>query len=198
MKIIGITGGVGSGKSEVLNLLKQEYNAHIIIADKVAHELMEPKAASYEAIVKEFGKEILKEDGTIDREILGGIVFGDKEKLNVLNKITHKAVDCEIIERIHRIEETQKNPLIICEAALLVGAEYEHLFEQLWYIYTKEEVRYERLRNSRGYTDEKISQMIKNQNSEEEFQKAATHVIDNSGSIDDTRRQMEDILQKCK
>lgn len=196
MKMIGITGGVGSGKSEVLKVLKEDYHAHIIMADQVAHELMEPGKASYDGIRKAFGEEVLNEDGTIHRETLGKIVFQEKEKLEQLNSITHIAVDHEILKRISRIKKTERNPLIVCEAALLVGAEYESLFEQLWYVYAKEEIRYERLRNSRGYTDEKICQMMKNQKSEEEFQKAATHVIDNSGNLEETKRQIKDILAK--
>ena len=177
--IIGITGGVGSGKSEVLNILKEDYKADIIIADQVAHELMEPGAVSYNGIVEYFGKTILKEDKTIDRGILGEIVFQNPEKLQKLNQITHKNVDKEILKRI---------------AALLVGAEYESLFQQLWYIFTRENIRFERLKKSRGYSDEKIRQMISSQKSEEEFKRQATHLIDNSGKIEDTRRQIMEIL----
>ena len=93
MKIIGITGGVGSGKSEILNILKNDYQAKIIQSDHVAHELMVPGAKSYGAIVQAFGNEILNEDQTINRPILGEIVFHDETKLSLLNSITHKNVD---------------------------------------------------------------------------------------------------------
>lgn len=196
MKIIGITGGVGSGKSEVLGILEKEYNAKIIIADQVAHEMMEPGAASYDGIIEAFGKEILREDAGIDRRILGEIVFHDKEKLKKLNEITHGNVDKEIMRRIDEAQKENPEVLLIIEAALLVNAEYEKRFQQLWYIYTDEKVRYERLKKSRGYTDEKIRQMIRNQKSEQQFLDAATHRINNSGSLEDTRRQIRQIFDK--
>ena len=196
MKIIGITGGVGSGKSEILNILEEEYGAKIIIADQVAHRLMEPDGKSYEGIVRAFGKGIVKADGFIDREVLGSIVFCSERKLRILNEITHKNVDEEILRQMEAIKEMDPDSLIVCEAALLVGAEYEKRFDQLWYIYTREEIRFQRLKASRGYSDRKIRQMIESQKSEEEFKEAATHVIDNSGEIEETKRQIQEILGK--
>lgn len=194
MKIIGITGGVGSGKSEILNILENDYHAKIIQSDHVAHELMAPGAKSYDAIVQSFGKEILNEDQTINRPILGEIVFHNEEKLSLLNSITHKNVDEEIISRIDEYRKEEPEGMIVIESALLVGAEYEKKFDQLWYIYTREEVRYERLKASRGYSDEKIAQMIAKQQSEEEFKSMASHIIDNSGDLEDTRAQIKKIL----
>nr|WP_288452299.1 dephospho-CoA kinase [uncultured Anaerostipes sp.] len=194
MKIIGITGGVGSGKSEILNILENEYGARIIIADLVAHKLMEPDGISYKGIVKAFGKGIVKADGFIDREVLGSIVFCSERKLKILNEITHKNVDAEIMRQIEEIRKEDPNALVVCEAALLVGAQYESLFDQLWYIYTKEEIRFRRLKASRGYSDRKIRQMMESQKTEEEFKAAATHVIDNSGDLEETRRQIREIL----
>lgn len=194
MRIIGITGGVGSGKSEILNILKNDYQAEVMMADLVAHELMVPGARSYAAIVKAFGTEILNEDQTINRGKLGSIVFADQEKLRQLNRITHQNVDDEILNRVDQIKEKKPDGLLVIEAALLVGAAYEKKLDQLWYIYTKEDIRFQRLKASRGYSDEKICQMIKNQKSEEEFKKAATHVIDNSGDLKKTKEQIEKIL----
>lgn len=194
MKIIGITGGVGSGKSELLNILEHDHHAKIIQSDHVAHELMAPGARSYDAIIEAFGREILNEDQTINRPALGEIVFHDKEKLSLLNGITHKNVDEEILSRIERFNQKEPEGLLVIESALLVGAEYEKKFDQLWYIYTREEVRYERLKASRGYSDEKIKQMINKQQSEEEFKRLASHVIDNSGNLEETRAQIQKIL----
>lgn len=195
MKIIGITGGVGSGKSEILKILKEDYQAEVIMADSVAHELMEPGAVSYTGIVQAFGTEILKEDQSIDRQKLGGMVFADQKKLGQLNKITHGNVDREILSRIQRIQNNDSHCLLVIETALLVGASYEQSFDQLWYVFARENLRFERLKGSRGYSDEKIRQMIQNQRSEEEFKKAATHIIDNSGTIEQTREQIHRILR---
>lgn len=194
MKIIGITGGVGSGKSEILNILENDYHAKIIQSDHVAHELMAPGAKSYDAIVASFGNGILNEDQTINRPVLGKIVFQDEAKLSLLNSITHKNVDEEILARIDQFGKEESEGLVVVESALLVGAGYEKKFDQLWYIYTREEVRYERLKASRGYSDEKIKQMIEKQQSEEEFKAMASHVIDNSGTLEDTKAQIVKIL----
>ncbi len=194
MKIIGITGGVGSGKSEVLNILENDYHAKIIQSDHVAHELMVPGAKSYDAIVYAFGNKILNDDQTINRPALGEIVFHDETKLSLLNSITHKNVDEEILARIDAFGKEEPDGLVVVESALLVGAGYEKKFDQLWYIYTREEVRYERLKASRGYSDEKIAQMIAKQQSEEQFKSMASHVIDNSGDLADTKAQIAKIL----
>ena len=194
MKIIGITGGVGSGKSEVLNILENDYHAKIIQSDHVAHELMVPGAKSYDAIVYAFGNKILNDDQTIKRPALGEIVFHDETKLSLLDSITHKNVDEEILARIDAFGKEEPDGLVVVESALLVGAGYEKKFDQLWYIYTREEVRYERLKASRGYSDEKIAQMIAKQQSEEQFKSMASHVIDNSGDLADTKAQIAKIL----
>ena len=194
MKIIGITGGVGSGKSEVLNILENDYHAKIIQSDHVAHELMVPGAKSYDAIVYAFGNKILNDDQTINRPALGEIVFHDETKLSLLDSITHKNVDEEILARIDAFGKEEPDGLVVVESALLVGAGYEKKFDQLWYIYTREEVRYERLKVSRGYSDEKIAQMIAKQQSEEQFKSMASHVIDNSGDLADTKAQIAKIL----
>lgn len=194
MKIIGITGGVGSGKSEVLNILENDYHAKIIQSDHVAHELMVLGAKSYDAIVYAFGNKILNDDQTINRPALGEIVFHDETKLSLLNSITHKNVDEEILARIDAFGKEEPDGLVVVESALLVGAGYEKKFDQLWYIYTREEVRYERLKASRGYSDEKIAQMIAKQQSEEQFKSMASHVIDNSGDLADTKAQIAKIL----
>lgn len=155
---------------------------------------MVPGAKSYDAIVQAFGNEILNEDQTINRPILGEIVFRDETKLSLLNSITHKNVDEEILSRIDQFGKEEPEGLLVIESALLVGAGYEKRFDQLWYIYTREEVRYERLKASRGYSDEKIKQMIEKQQKEEEFKSMASNIIDNSGDLEDTKAQIVKIL----
>lgn len=194
-KVIGITGGVGSGKSEVLNILKNDYGAGLIEADRVAHELMEPGAVNFEALVKQFGEQILTEQGSIDRAALGATVFGDEEKLKLLNSLTHPNVVNEIEHRMDVMEKDSRIRFIVYEAALLTGAEFEQRFDQLWYVFAREELRFQRLKEGRGYSDEKTASMIKSQPGEDSFRTAATHVIDNSGSLHETRQQIADILR---
>ncbi|MDD3745444.1 MAG: dephospho-CoA kinase [Anaerostipes sp.] len=194
-KIIGITGGVGSGKSEVLRILKEDFQAKIIIADQVAHDLMEPGNVNYKGIVAEFGTEILLEDKKISRKALGQIVFHNKEKLQRLNQLTHPNVDRQIQEIMKEAREEDCH-LIVCEAAILVGAGYEAMFDELWYIFTREEVRRERLKASRGYSDEQIDAMLSNQTSEEEFKRIADVVIDNSDTLERTKEQIRNRVHK--
>ncbi|MDE6957927.1 MAG: dephospho-CoA kinase, partial [Lachnospiraceae bacterium] len=99
MKIIGITGGIGSGKSKVLSYLEETYKAPAYEADKVAHKLQEPGQTCYKKIVASFGEEVLKEGGDVDRKKLGEIVFADAKRRSVLNEIVHPAVKCYIRER---------------------------------------------------------------------------------------------------
>ena len=132
-------------------------------------------------------------DGELNRPVLSSIVFQDADKLEMLNKIVHPQVKVEVNRQI--IEEQKKDtPLFVIESALLPESGYEDVCEEMWYIYTKEAVRRERLKASRGYSDERITRMIASQNSEEMFRKACTYVIDNSGNFKDTEKQIGEIL----
>ncbi|MCI5952172.1 MAG: dephospho-CoA kinase [Anaerostipes sp.] len=194
MKVIGVTGGVGSGKSVILSILEKEYGAQTILADLVAHDLMEPGAKSYMEIVETFGDSILQEDGAIDRQKLGSIVFADEKKLEQLNGITHPNVKEEIKRRIAKIRKKGEASMIVLEAALLIESGYEDIYDELWYIYVNRETRYERLKEGRGYTREKTDSIMNNQLSEEEFRAHAQVIIDNSYDIEQTKKQIHEIL----
>ena len=219
--ILGITGGVGCGKSTVLDILEKDYGAYVIQADIVAHELMQPGQTSYKAIVEHFGQEILDTDGYIDRKALGAIVFADEEKLALLNSLTHPAVKEEIRKRIYRelyaavdqeliqqasllglFDEKQhfiseKTVFIVIEAALLLEDHYDEICDEIWYVYADKEVRFERLAASRGYSREKSRAMMDNQMSEEELRRRCQAVIDNSGTLEDTKIAL-DVLLKAR
>ena len=194
MKVIGVTGGVGSVKSVILSILEKEYGAQTILADLVAHDLMEPGAKSYMEIVETFGDSILQEDGAIDRQKLGSIVFADEKKLEQLNGITHPNVKEEIKRRIAKIRKKGEASMIVLEAALLIESSYEDIYDELWYIYVNRETRYERLKEGRGYTREKTDSIMNNQLSEEEFRAHAQVIIDNSYDIEQTKKQIHEIL----
>mgnify|MGYP003294873573 CR=1 FL=1 len=178
MKIIGITGGVGSGKSRVLSFLEEKYKAVICQADHVAWKLQEPGQKSYIDIVEYFGKSILNENQTINRGLLGKIVFNDVTKLQKLNEITHPAVKNYIKEQIN-IEKEKGSQFFIIEAALLLEDHYDEICDEIWYIHTDVEKRIQRLMSSRGYTREKAVSIINNQASEEFFRSHADCVIEN-------------------
>ncbi len=192
MKVLGITGGVGSGKSEVLNYLKDAYDACVCQMDETARELQKKGTDCFRRIVEQFGTGVIGPDGELDRAELGRIVFADEAQLKRLNAIVHPEVIRWVREDIARQAE-EGRVLYVVEAALLpdVGSE---LCDELWYIYAEESVRRERLKASRGYTDGKITQMILSQPAEEKFRSVCTAVIDNSGSFEVTKREIGERL----
>ena len=188
--VLGITGGVGSGKSTVLEILEQNYGATIIQADLVAKELMEPERESYLAIVREFGEEILAADGSIDRQKLAAVVFSDEKKRLLLNSLTHPLVEQEMDRRIRESEG-----LIVLEAALPKEAAFKRLCDSVWYIHVPEEIRIERLMASRGYTREKCLQIMASQLPEQEFRALADEVIENGRTKEKTEEQIAKLLK---
>lgn len=193
MKVLGITGGVGSGKSMVLEYLEEAYGAFVCQMDETARNLQKKGTRCFERIVEAFGPEILDSRGELDRAALGDIVFSSEDRLRQLNGIVHPEVIREV-ELDIRKKAAEGMQLYVVEAALLpdVGKE---LCDELWYIYADENVRRERLKASRGYTDDKISQMIASQPEEERFRSVCSVVIDNSGDFEDTKKQIGDNLQ---
>ncbi|MBP3326284.1 MAG: dephospho-CoA kinase [Coprococcus sp.] len=193
MKIIGITGGIGSGKSVVLNILKEEHNAYIIEADSLAHRLMEPGETAYKKIVAEFGSRVLAEDKTIDRGKMGGLVFHDREKLEKLNAIVHPAVKQKILQSI---DEQRKlgTELFVIEAALLIQDGYKKICDELWYIYCSRELRIKRLMDFRGYTRQRAETVIASQEPEEFFREHCDKVLENQGDISHIKMVVFNIL----
>lgn len=193
MRIIGITGGIGSGKSRVLSYMEAAYQAVICQADHVAWELQRPGEACYMKIVESFGKGILNQDQTINRKALGDIVFANKEALMELNRIVHPAVKEDILQRICT-EREKGTPLFLLEAALLLEENYDKICDEVWYIYSNEAVRRDRLKESRAYTDEKIDAIIAAQSKEQYFLDNCQKTIDNSSSFEVTCMQIEKAL----
>lgn len=193
MKVLGITGGVGCGKSEVLHYLQKVFHAYVCQMDEVAKHEQKSGTSCFKKILECFGKDLIKADGEIDREKLGRIVFADREKLDELNRIVHPEVMRRVREEIARKKE-EGTELFVVESALLPDIGYE-LCDELWYIYTDESVRRERLKKSRGYTDEKITDMMLSQADESGFRKACTVIIDNSGTFENTKRQIGEKLK---
>lgn len=196
MWVIGITGGVGAGKSELLAFLKKAYKAQVFQADLAGHQVMEPGTKAYGQIVEYFGKEILDRNGQIDRQALGTKVFSDEIKRKYLNGIIHPAVKSLTRKEIAKARSVGTCRLFIIEAALLIEDHYEEICDELWYVYADEAVRRERLRSSRGYSDEKITAVFESQLTDEEFRKHCQAVIDNSGSIEKAYEQIRDCCSR--
>ena len=198
MYVFGITGGVGAGKSTVLRLIKENFNASVIEADEVGRMLMEPGNGAYLKIVEIFGEDILdnlgEQGSTINRAKLAGIVFNNKNKRMVLNGIVHPLVKKYITEEIGRIRCAEKYDYVFVEAALLIEDHYDIICDELWYIYADEETRRERLKSSRGYSDEKIDSVFASQLSDEQFRSHCSRVIDNSHDEQMTLGQLKEII----
>ena len=191
MKVIGITGGVGAGKSEILSHLKEHCNCRILMADRLAEELEQPGQDCYDQLLALLGREILQEDGRIDRKKMASRVFADKSLLEAVNAMIHPAVKQAILQIIRDEKEAARRDYLFIEAALLIEDGYAEIVDELWYIHTEEEVRRQRLKASRGYTDEKIDSILREQLSEEEFYGHCHYVIENSGSLERVYEQLD-------
>jgi dephospho-CoA kinase len=163
MKVIGITGGIGSGKSLVTRIMKERYGALVLDTDGIAKKQMEPGGVSYQEVVEFFGSNILTEDGTIDRRKLSVIVFDDKDKLLRLNEITHPKVLLEVKQEIALHRSLEDVPYLIIETALMIESGYDFVCDEVWYVYAPEEKRKEWLKLERNYSQEKIDSIFENQ-----------------------------------
>ncbi len=195
MRIIGITGGIGSGKSAVLNILKNEYNAKVYEADKLVHDLIKKGMPLYESYISLLGKDILDADQELDHKKIAGIVFLDKEKLAALNDLVHPSVKEYILSLIKK-EKQNGTKVFVIEAALLIQDGYKKICDEIWFIHVPKKVRIERLIESRGYTREKCETIINKQPSSSYFYKNADHVIENDENFIELSEKIGDLLQK--
>lgn len=194
-RVIGLTGGVGAGKSTVLEALEKNYSACVIQADQVGHLVMEPGQRCYGPVIELFGKKVIKNDKTIDRRMVSDVVFCNEEMRQKLNEIIHPAVKSFILQRIE--EERNRNcRLFVVEAALLLEDHYDAFCDEIWYVHTDREIRISRLMESRGYSREKAENIIARQALDEYFFAHADYVIENNGLPEDTYRQIEEGIKR--
>lgn len=197
MLFLGITGGVGAGKSEILAYLRDNYNGKVMLADIIAHDLMEPGTFCYCRLREIFGQEkIWDTDGKIDRPKMARLIFADPNKRRQLNEIVHPEVKKYVIDSVKKAKEEGILDIIVLEAALLIEEQYDKICDELWYIYTSSENRKLRLKASRGYSEEKIQNIFDSQLPEEEYRAHCEEVIDNNGTPDEAFRQIKEILEK--
>lgn len=196
MRVIGITGGVGAGKSALLSYVKEHYRCRVILADEVAHLVEEPGQECYSALVRLLGNEILNPDGTIDKKRMAEKIFTDSAVLEQVNAIVHPAVKECILREIAQSRREEKEDFLFVEAALLIEGGYGEILDELWYIHAEEDVRRSRLKAGRAYSDEKIERILGEQLSEEEFRRHCGVVIDNSGNLADACLQIDKKLEE--
>ena len=194
MKIIGLTGGTGSGKGFVSERLKAR-KAYVIDADAVAHEIIEKGRPAYKEIVDYFGSEILDEEGNIFRRKLGNIVFSDKDKLAFLNSCTHKYINMEIMRIIEEVKpQTNVYSAIIIDAPLLAEAGLVDICDDIWVVYADSEVRVKRIMERDSISEEQARNRIASQRSWEEYKKLGAVIIDNSSDDENVERQLDALL----
>lgn len=191
MRVIGLTGGVGSGKSTILKYLEDKYQAEVIQADLVARQLQEPGAPGYLGLLDALGDTILDDTGRIDRTALAALIFAREDVRLTVNAVIHPLTWTAICGRIRRSEAA----LVVMEAAL-PARKADDIYDELWYVYTSEEVRINRLAQSRGYSRERALAIIASQPSEAEYRAVSDYVIDNNGAPEDAYMQIDAKLGK--
>lgn len=190
MKLVGLTGGVGSGKSTVAAML-HELGAVVVDADEAAHAVYEPGTPGFAAVIREFGDEYVSE-ARIDRKRLGELVFADADARRRLNAIVHPLVRDWMAARTAEAAEAGAS-LVVQVVPLLFENGLERLFSTVVLIYVPESVQLERLVRGRGIDPERARQMIAAQMPIEEKKRLAHHVIDNSGSVEATRARVDQL-----
>lgn len=196
MKVYGITGGAGTGKSEVIKMLQQNFGGCVIMSDEVARELMQKGNISYQLIVEYFGRDILMDDGAIDRKKLADHVFNNKEALEKLNSMTHPYVKDEIRKLIAEAEASGECRFVALESAILLECGYEDICDEFWYVYTKPEIRRQRMKETRNYSDEKVDSVMRNQQPDEVFFEQCSFVIKNNTTLSDVYAQLKKKLDQ--
>ncbi len=196
--VVGITGGVGSGKSTILTYLKQKYEVNIVIADVVAKQLMEPGGETYDAILAQFGEDLKGPGDMIDKVLLAKRLFEQGYGTSKINEIVHPAVKEKIRQRIEQekleaiADASDKVRLLVIEAALFFEAHADELCDELWYVHADEETRISRLMENRNYSREKCVAIMGNQMSEDEFRERCGFVIENGGEPEEAYAQIDE------
>jgi dephospho-CoA kinase len=195
--IIGLTGGIVSGKSTVARMFK-DLGAKIVDADKLGHKVILPQGAAWKRIIKIFGKDILQKDQTINREKLGKIVFANQNLLKKLNKITHPEIIKLIKKEISLAKDNSKKEkkTLIIDAALIYETKIDRLMDKIIVVYLDEEEQLKRLIKRNNLFGKEALQKIKSQIPLKEKIEIADYVIDNSNSLDKTKEQVETIWQE--
>lgn len=195
VRIIGITGGIASGKSTVTEFLRQQ-GYQVIDADQVVHELQEPDGRLYQALLSTFGTAILQEDGRLDRPKLGAMIFGNPDLLAQSSQLQNEIIREELASRRDLLAETED--IFFMDLPLLFELEYDNWFDQIWLVDVTEETQLSRLMARNTLSQEEAEKRIAAQLSLQEKRKRADVLIDNNGSLEETRQQIRVALQKLE
>jgi dephospho-CoA kinase len=193
----GLTGGIASGKSAVAEIMR-EFGCYVLDADRMAHRLIEPGQPAYDAVVCEFGREILDGEGRVMRPKLAEIVFADPARLARLNAIVHPHVLAALDVELDWLAQSDPQGVAVVEAALLIESGYHKGLDRLIVVWCTPEQQLARLTSGRGMSEEQARQRIASQMSLEEKRKLADEEIDCSGTMDNTRGQVIAMVERLK
>ena len=197
MLIVGLTGGVASGKSVVSRILKEE-GAYLIDADQIARELVQPRASAWEELVKVFGKEILQKDGSIHRKKLAAKVFSDPKQRDLLNRTLHPRIKEEMGRRLKAIGQKDPEAIVVIDAPLLVETGDHREMDKVIVVISTEAQQIARLREREGMDQEEARRIMASQIATEEKVKVADFVIRNEGSLEETEKRAREVFQELK
>jgi len=193
--LIGLTGGIASGKSTVSRLLVK-HGALLVDADQVARDIVEQGQPALKEITSFFGQAILHEDGSLNRAALGAIVFSDKDKLAKLESITHPAIRKRMLSTIERYKEENPNAIIVADVPLIYETNQMHLYEAIVVVYVPRDIQIERLAVRNDITQDVAASRVDIQMDIEHKKALADYVIDNSGSLEQTEKQVIEFIQR--
>ena len=189
MLVIGLTGGIGTGKTQVSEML-EKLGAAIVNADLLGHQIYVPQSDGWREVVEAFGEEVLAPNGEIDRTKLGPIVFGDPEALKKLNAITHPKIYALADESLKKLSE-QGSEVAVLEAALLIEAKWTPLVNEVWVTTAPENDVVKRIQERNGFTEEAIRSRIASQMTQEERITHADVVIENEGDLTELKTKIQ-------
>lgn len=195
MKVIGITGGVGAGKSTVVDILQKHYTIEYLHCDAIAHALMERGGSAHEELISLFGEDLVNTDGTLNRSKLYERAFlgGRVEELNAC---VHPKVRIYVEERIDGLRKGKFEGIVLIEAALLIEAGYKDICDELWYVHAPAEMRRERLKKNRGYSDERVDSIMAEQASETLFFSKSDFVVYNDSSKEECETHIVEQVER--
>jgi dephospho-CoA kinase len=197
MLLVGLTGGVASGKSTVSRILEEE-GATLIDADQIAKELVRPGTPVFLELIRAFGEKILQENGSLDRKALAARVFSDSEQRSVLNRILHPRIKEEIRRRVREVVERDPAAIVIIDAALLIEAGHDREMDKVIVVTSRAEQQIQRLNERNGMAPEEAERILASQMPQEEKLEAADFVLRNEGSLEETAKRTKEVFQKLK
>lgn len=188
MRVIGVTGGIGTGKSTVAGILKR-HGAYVIDADEIAKRVVRKGQKTLDLIIDYFGTGILNDNGEIDRKRLADIVFQDANKLSILNEIVHQEVHRQIKKEIDELRNRQYNGIIVLDVPIPTN-DFKQLSDEIWVVDSDLDKRLERVKKRSGFSREEALKRINTQMTREEYLSIADKVIINNGS----EKELEDVV----